>query len=335
MSGMDQQIYESDPEAAPDAEFVSGELRYAVIGNRGRLLDARRTPLSVTAVIAQRAEFEVRIEAFEDRGTLWQLPLWEIGRVQFAADSAKATPDVVLGLQQAVERFDRELILEADTDAVADTRRRIAAAREHVRGLLGDLAGRIDFAGCVRRREGDKRLYLALHQLLEQRDLLELDRGFTEAIVSNPRSGELVKGHAIVLAELGLCPFRDTVVRGPAVFAGDWSRARRAEHLIARIAFAQELWATVSAQPLTLYRAAAVDGPLLARDPGSFVSCTFSEQVAAAHFAGGPTTQTAVTWRQVIDPTRLLMTFLETPAMNNRFREAEAILVADPANLAF
>lgn len=65
------------------------------------------------------------------------------------------------------------------------------------------------------------------------------------------------------------------------------------------------------------------------------VSCTFSEQVAAAHFAGGPTTKTAVMWRQVLDPARLLMTFLETVAMNGRFREAEAVLVADPSNLAF
>ena len=29
------------------------------------------------------------------------------------------------------------------------------------------------------------------------------------------------------------------------------------------------------------------------------------------------------------------MTFLETAAMNARYREAEAILVADPANRAF
>ena len=89
------------------------------------------------------------------------------------------------------------------------------------------------------------------------------------------------------------------------------------------------------AQPLTLYRAAAVDGPLPIRDPTSFMSCTFSEQVAAAHFTGGPTTQTAVMWRQVLDPARLLMTFLETAGMNDRFSEAEAVLIADPTNLAF
>ena len=40
-------------------------------------------------------------------------------------------------------------------------------------------------------------------------------------------------------------------------------------------------------------------------------------------------------WRQAVGLDRVLMTFLETAAMNAAFREAEAILVADPANRAF
>ena len=38
---------------------------------------------------------------------------------------------------------------------------------------------------------------------MTERGLAALDRDFTETFVSNPNSGELVKGHAIVLAELG------------------------------------------------------------------------------------------------------------------------------------
>jgi hypothetical protein len=332
---MGEEVYESDPEPAPDAEFVRGELAYAVAGNRGRLLDARRTPLSLTDVVPERGEFRVRIEAFEDRGALWRLPLWEIGRMQFANDSARAPGDVVARLEQAAKRFARELVVEARTDALAQTRRRIDEYRASARGLLGEFAGSIELAASVDHREGDERLYLALERLMVEHDLAELDHSFTRVMVSNPRSGELVKGHAIVLAELGLCPFVGNVIRDPALFAGDQSRARRAEHLIARIAFTQELWNNVIAQPLTLYRAAAADGLLHARDPASFVSCTFSEPVAAAHFAGGPTTQMAVMWRQVVDPNRLLMTFLETVEMSDGFKEAEAVLIADPTNPAF
>lgn len=80
---MGETIYQSDPGAASDAGFVSGELAHTVVGNRARLLDARRTPLSVTDVLPDPGEFEVRIEAFEDRGARWRLPVWEISRVQF------------------------------------------------------------------------------------------------------------------------------------------------------------------------------------------------------------------------------------------------------------
>jgi len=65
------------------------------------------------------------------------------------------------------------------------------------------------------------------------------------------------------------------------------------------------------------------------------VSCTFSPAVAEAHFAGGPSTTCAVMWRQTVNPDRLFMTFLETAAMNRQFKEAEAVLIGDPANRAF
>jgi hypothetical protein len=102
-----------------------------------------------------------------------------------------------------------------------------------------------------------------------------------------------------------------------------------------RTPFAQELFGGWGVDTVTLYRGAAVDGPLPARSPASFVSGTFSRTVATAHFDGGPTTQTAVLWRQAIPVTRLLKTFLETREMNERFHEPEAVLIADPRNGAF
>ena len=153
--------------------------------------------------------------------------------------------------------------------------------------------------------------------------------------VSNPRSGELVKGHAIVLAELGLCPYRGRIVRDAGLFAEPWSKERRARHVVVRLAFVHALWSILGEEGVVLYRGAATDGPLPEAGPSSFVSATFSGQVATAHFEGGPNTQTAVLWRQRLSPARLFMTFLETRAMNERFKEAEAVLIGDPANQAF
>jgi hypothetical protein len=328
-------IYESDPDAAPDDEYVIGEMRHAVAGNHGRLRDVRRTPLSITSVDPDLGEIEIRVDAFEDRGARWRLPVWEISHIQFPAGSRDASSDVVAALGAAVERFERPLRLEASPAAGADTRRRIAQGRRAAREMLMGAGASVDLGALVTAREGDAGLIAIVEEFLSERDLLELDRQFSAAIVTNPHAGELVKGHAIVLAELGLCPFSGTVVRDPQLFSGPRSRERRGEHIIARMAFVRELWSTCVREPLTLYRAAATEGRLPAREPASFVSCTFSSAVAEAHFAGGPSTTCAVMWRQTVSPDRLFMTFLETAAMNRQFKEAEAVLIGDPVNRAF
>jgi hypothetical protein len=101
------------------------------------------------------------------------------------------------------------------------------------------------------------------------------------------------------------------------------------------LAFTQELFAALGAKTATLYRAAATEGALLPPLPSSLVSATFSRQVAEAHFEGGPSTQAAVPWRQAVPIERMLMSFLETKAMNERFHEVEAVLLFDPTNHAF
>jgi hypothetical protein len=325
-------IYASDPSPAPDSEFVSGELRHLVAGSPGRLRDARRTPITVTAVRPDVGAFEVEVGAFEDAGARWELSLEEVGRFQFARGGAVAPPRTVAALEDALRRFDRELVIDPDPAAREETLRRIDRVRADVRI---ELPAPLDLAARVRARAGQPELFTLLDEFIADRDVADLERRFTSAFVSNPRSGEFVKGHAIVLAELGLCPYRGKIVRDPGVFKGAGRKERRAEHLVARLAFTYELWSVVGKETVTLYRGAAVEGQLPEPSSSSFVSATFSHDVAAAHFEGGPTTTTAVLWRQRVPVARLLMTFLETREMNGRFREAEAVLIGDPANRAF
>ena len=329
-------IYASDPNAAPDSEFWPGDLRHLVVGNRGRLLDARRTPITITAVDSARGSFEVEIGAFEDAGARWDLSLEDIGRFQFArAGGVGASDALVSELERARFRFDRELVVDCDAAVRSRTLGEIEVRRGRVRERIGSL-GRVELSPRIDAREGDARLFDVLDEVMADHGVADLEQRFAATFVSNPSSGEFVKGHAIVLAELGLCPYRGKVVRSPDLFAGPWSKPRRAEHLIARVAFTWELWSSaVDGDSVILYRGAAVDGPLPEPSPASFVSATFSREVAAAHFDGGPSTQTAVLWRQRLAVERLLMTFLETREMNRRFKEAEAVLIADPANRAF
>ena len=128
---MSAAIYASDPNAAPDSEFLPGELSHLVIGNRGRLLDARRTPVTITAADPDRGGFEVEIGAFEDAGARWVLPLEDVGRFQFARGGAVAAAEVVAELESAVRRFDRELVVELRSGRPA---RDLAPDRAHPPG---------------------------------------------------------------------------------------------------------------------------------------------------------------------------------------------------------
>ena len=165
--------------------------------------------------------------------------------------------------------------------------------------------------------------------------LAELEQTFANRFVSNASSGEVVKGHAIVLARLGLCPYDGKIQRDPTLFAGDWSEERRAEHILARLAFVGELFAAEGVEAVTLYRGLASDVPLRPPKHPSFVSATFDRRVAEAHFAGAATTIAAALYRQVVAVERLFMTYRETRAMNRQFCESEGVLLGDPGSPLF
>jgi hypothetical protein len=333
----DAPVYAGAADPAPDAGFTAGDLRHLVAGNRGRLLDARRTPVTVVEVSADRGSFVVRVDAFEDGGAQWELGFEALDRFQFERGAARPSDRTLAELERSAAHFARDLSIECKDEARDDTLRRLRRRRDEVRLWLAPRASalNVDLAEHIATRRGSPACYGLLDEFLGEHALDDLEHAFTTSFVTNPRAGEVVKGHAIVLAELGLSPYRGPAPRDPDLLSGPRSRARRADHLLWRLALTQELFAALGARSVTLYRAAATDGTLLPRRTGSLVSATFSRDVADAHFAGGPTTRAAALWRQEIPTDRMLMSFLETRAMNERFREAEAILLADPGNSAF
>ena len=83
-------LYEHDPGMKPDSEFELGRLRHLMLGNDGRLLDARRTPVRVVGLRPELAFFEVEVLAFEDRGARWELPMDAVDRFQFTMVQARS-----------------------------------------------------------------------------------------------------------------------------------------------------------------------------------------------------------------------------------------------------
>lgn len=322
-------VYASDPDAAGDEGFVPGTPAHLVAGTDARLRDPRRTPVRVLGVEEARAMFTVEVLAFEDAGARWEVPVEEAGRFQFPLGGPVATGTDAAALEALARRFDRPLQVAAPAAARERTLRRVAAERPAVAREL-DAAGvptRLDPAPCVAARRGDPALAQAVGGVLAARGLADMDAAFAARYVSNPWSGELVKGHAIVAAELGLAPFLGTAVRDPGLFAGAWSRERRAAHLVTRLALGAELWERAGVTEVLLHRGASSETALdFGRRP-SFVAATFSAEVAAAHYAGGPPTRAAALHRQFVPVARILLSFWETPALNAPYAEAEALLL--------
>jgi hypothetical protein len=321
---------------APDSDFVPGEMRWLVPGNSARLLDLRRTPVRIVELRPDSGLFICEVQDFEDRGALWDMPFESVMGFQFAKGSAEAPAAEAARYAEIAQQFDRTLDIPCDPARREESLRRLARLRAEAAAWLDahssffGSGGALDFAS----REGDTRLWTDLEAFLGERDLWELEDGFATAYVSNPWSGERVKGHRIALAELGLAAYRGNVARDPGALEGRWSAARRAEHILARMAFVQELFARSGYPAPVLYRGLSTEGPLKPRTARSFVAATFSMDVALSLF-GAPSERTGAMWRQAVPVERLFMTYLETRQMNRPFREAAAVMIEDPDNMAF
>lgn len=328
--------YQFDPNRLPDTCFLAGDLKYLVPGNQGRWLDPRRTPLRVLDVRCSSGLFVVELLDFEDRGARWELPLERVERCQFARGSAEASAEDVALYAEIVARLDRPLAIPAAISCRAQSEATIASLRPGVDAWM-DMestffaSGRsVDLAD----RTGCAPLWVDLNRYMIAKGLGDIEEGFAEQYVRNPESGELVKGHRIVLAESGLAAFAGTQVRDPALFAGSWSKTRRADHILHRLAFVRALFHRLGHSSVVLYRGLSCHGSPEARG-NSFVSATFSLDVAMGHFTNRDATTTGVLLRQPIPTARLFMTYLETAQMNRQYKEAEAVLIADPANAIF
>jgi hypothetical protein len=129
-------------------------------------------------------------------------------------------------------------------------------------------------------------------------------------------------------------PFHGKQVRDPELFGGSWSKQRRADHVLRRLAFVRELFSRLGLSSVVLYRGWSSRGVPQSRRH-SFVSATFSREVAMSHFNEREPATTGVLLRQSVPILRLFMTFLETAHMNRQFKEAEAVLLRSDEDVVF
>ena len=322
--------YQHDPAMAPDSDFQPGRLEHLVAGNACRLLDVRRMPLRVVGVRAEIATFSVEVMAFEDAGATWDLAFEDVARLQFVNEATLASAAQVATFRDAIERVGGHLDIVADPDQRADTESRLVAERGTAATWFGSRRPGLEPSSAT----GSPELAADLTAYLAARDLADVEAVLTSTYVSNPGSGDVVRAHAVVVAELGLAEYHGPALRDPDALTGRFDRDRRAEHVLARLGFVSTAFRIAGWDEVVLYRGMSFEHvAVVPRPAGPFVSATFHRPIAEALSALGPRRRAGVLLAQRVPVDRLFMTHHETAAMNTNFQEAEAVLLADPAAL--
>ncbi|MFO7637390.1 MAG: hypothetical protein R6W96_08785 [Clostridia bacterium] len=323
-------LHEYDKDMKSDHDFVKGQLRHLVEGNKCRLLDGRRTPGIIEEYMDDCAMFRWRIMNFEDRGKCWELPVEDIVKFQFDTDAQLLDEKHLLFIKETLKKHQKPLTIWArkkDRDAseadIGKVKLEAMSWLEENSCFL-QAGGRIDFS------------FLQDHSLLradflvymKSAGLEEEEKKTAENMVLNPHSGEWIKGLGIVLAEMGLVSFKGGIPRTPGIFKGMGEKGNRRRYLVHRLAFIRALFGMQGIGEVVVYRGMSCEHPL--RDvPRMFLSCTFSREVAEAFsdFDRDSMFKNSYLLKLTCPPEALFMTCLETEAMNRQYREAEALLL--------
>ena len=304
----------------PDADFAAGGLQHLAVGNDGRLLDARRTPVRITAIDVDARHGRAR-GAVRSRTPARAVadPLRGARALSVRAPRGARTPTSSSVRRARCAACAHPITIEPSPSSAPRPAPASPRTRATLMARLDELDAPADPRPAHRgahRRPGAARR--SRPPCWPSTRVDDLDDAFAGAYVSNPWAGERVKGHAIVLAELGLARYRGPIVRDPAIFDGAGSSAARAEHLIVR-ARARPGRSGADRRPdgRPLSRRSVRGGRAAARARPAGVD-DFARAVADAHVAGGPATRAPTSCAAPSRSRRCSMTFWETPGAEPR-----------------
>ena len=334
---MSSKWFQSDPNRSPDSEFEPGEIQHLCVGNEGRMLDFRRTPVRIERLSDETGLATIQILAFEDQGAFWDLPYEEIRKYQFKKGCSRVSPEALERIEDAVIRLNREVDIPCDPSRRERTLEVLRRERERAEAWLIDHSQFFQSGSLIPEGEpeGAPLLWSDIKDYMTERNLGDLEAFFTRQYVSNMRN-EAVKAHRIAIAQLGLAPYKGKMLRDPFQTADALSLERRATHLIVRMGFVQAMFERCGREKVVLYRMESCEGPLRPRRwDTALVSASFRMDIVQEMSGWADPARTVAIYRQAVPIQRVLMTYLETEAMNHPYREAEAVLLADPSNQAF
>lgn len=260
------------------------------------------------------------------------------GHYQFARGSRRASVADTDSFRTAIARYDCRLEIACDLRERTATELRLRDSQREAAKWLKVNSSFFASGGVLpdpSARAGDQRLYTDLATYMTQHHLGAMEATFVRQFVSNPYAGEVVKGHRIVLAEMGLAPYEGSIVRSPTTFDYPFDREHRRTHIETRLGFVRALFSSLNLPRNSLYRGVASRGSIEPPRNHSLVSTSFSRVVAQSHLDGAEPGMNVAVLAQEVPVERVLMTYLETLAMTEPFQEAEAVLLFDPDNPTF
>jgi len=328
--------YAQHKESLPK-DLRRASLAHLVVGQGLFLSDPRRTPVEIVSQEQETASFSVRVSDFEDAGAIWILPFWEISKFLIPSDAQELTIGQRTDLEDGCAKFNRTMELPVHAANFTNAQNEIAAQQQEVSSWLvrnfPDLP--TEQSKLTAGTQTCEHWNAAFQSLLASKGLDATERDFATQYVSNPNASEMIKGHRIMLAEMGLVPYQGHIVRDGRTFEGNGQKAKRRAHIVIRLAFMRAMLSALHLTSVPLYRVIYSDTALTAPRNTGFVSSTFSAQVAEALFRSGQKTKFAATYWQYVPADRLFMSFFETPELSRQFQEAEAVLLFEQSNEVF
>ena len=276
--------FQYNPDKLPDSHFEGGLLDHLVVGNEGRLLDYRRTPVRLSELREASGLAVLQILDFEDEGNTWEIPFEEICSFQFALGSRRADPKAATRYAAIAGRLNRRTTIACEQGARRPTFAELAEAeREADEWLrLQSAAMRTRVRPNFSRRMGLKPLFANLKAYMEEHGLADIEANIAAHYPRKFHYSESVKAHCIVIAEMGLVPYEGKVLRDEGVLQGGFDRARRREHVIRRLAFVRALYTSLGVSSLLLYRGVHSHGLPEPPRNETFVSATTDLRIAEA-----------------------------------------------------
>lgn len=322
-------IHQSNSNRRPDSDFMNGDISFLLVGNICRLLDGRRTPGYIENVDFESGMFTWKITDFEDKDNHWLVPFEDIKKYQFHKESNQLSLEETNNIHAIITKFDKPLTILTREEDFKNTESRIERLKLDAINWLRsnssflDSGEELDFQS----NTGSVKLSNDLMQYMMKHKLDELEKKTADNIVLNPDSGEWIKGMSILLAEMGIVSFYGKITRTKDVFTGIGTKSLRESYILHRLAFIRALFTILDIECTTLYRGMCSEFSWR-KSNKTFMSFTFNNAVAKSFSGFDEENQfkNAYFLKTTVPVSKIFMTYLETDQMNQRYKEAEALL---------